>query len=128
MENKNKKGNFIVFQFKIFNALDEQKAFSRNRFDVRLKDGYFEELILDPDVKSKDLLHNDHILLFIDPKPRAVYGGLCSSDDPLDYLPPMRILRCPSCGSSEIAIRKEEDPLCLRCGYSGEDFRTNYPM
>jgi len=154
--------NFIVFQFKDFNALDEQKAFK-----IRLNSGgrgeYFEELILDPDVKSKDLLHNDHILLFIDPQhfnewlwegcnttaraksvaakialpirekygtnlPRALIGTLSSSDDPLDYLPPMSILRCPSCGSNKIKIRKEEYPLCLRCGYSSGDFRSNYPM
>ncbi len=158
--------NFIVFQFKVFNALDEQKAVK-----IRLNSGgrgeYFEELILDPDVKSKDLLHNDHILLFIDPQHfkewlwegcntttkaksiaakialpiREKYGTNLprasiildlslpsSSDDPLAFFPPMSILRCPSCGSNKIKIRKEEYPLCLRCGYSSGDFRSNYPM
>ncbi len=154
--------NFIVFQFKVFNALDEQKAFKIGR-DPR---GYFEELILDPDVKSKDLLHNDHILLFIDPQHfnewlwegcnttakaksiaakialpiREKYGTNLSrasiilnnelpfSNDPLAFFPPMSILRCPLCGSNKIAIRKEEYPLCLKCGYSRGDFRSNYPM
>ena len=158
--------NFIVFQFKDFNVLDEQNAFSKFRLDPRGMGGYFEELILDPDVKSKDLLHNDHILLFIDPKhfnewlwegcnttarakslaaklalpireqigtnlPRAsiILDNLLpfSLDDPLKYFPPMSILRCPSCGSNKIKIRKEEFPLCLRCGYSRGDFRSNYP-
>ena len=151
--------NFIVFQFKVFNALDEQKAF---KIGLDPSGGYFEELILDPDVKSKDLLHNDHILLFIDPQhfkewlwvgcnttpraksiadkmalpirekygtnlPRALIGTLSSSDDPLAYFPPMSILRCPSCGFNIIEIRKEEHPLCLKCGYSSGDFRSNYP-
>lgn len=158
--------NFIVFQFKVFNELDEQKAFSLIRLDRRRRGGYFEELILDPDVKSKDLLHNDHILLFIDPQHfkewlwegcnttakaksnaakialpiREKYGTNLprasiildnelpfSLDDPLIYFPPMSILRCPSCGSNKIKIRKEEYPLCLRCGYSRGDFRSNYP-
>jgi len=154
--------NFIVFQFNVFNALDEQKAFKIRR-NSGGRGEYFEELILDPDVKSKDLLHNDHILLFIDPQhfnewlwegcnttakaksvatkialpirekygtnlPRALIGTLSSSDDPLDYFPPMSILRCPLCGSNKIKIRKEEYPLCLRCGYSRGDFRSNYPM
>lgn len=140
--------NFIVYQF---NDL-----------------GYLEELVLDPKVKSKDLLDNDRIFLFIDPKqfkewlwvgcnttPRAKsiadkmalpireqYGtnlpkGVIpyiytinfslSWDDPLKYLPPMSILRCPSCGFNIIEIRKEEHPLCLKCGYSGGDFLSNYP-
>ena len=156
--------NFIVFQFKVFNALDEQKAF-KIRLHSRGRDEYFEELILDPDVKSKDLLHNDHILLFIDPQhfnewlwegcnttvraksiaaklalpirekygtnlPRAsiiLDNELPFSLDPLAYFPPMSILRCPSCRSNKIKIRKEEYPLCLRCGYSSGDFRSNYP-
>ena len=159
--------NFIVFQFKVFNALDEQKAFSLIRLDRRRRGGYFEELILDPDVKSKDLLHNDHILLFIDLQHfkewlwegcnttaraksvatkialpiREKYGTNLprasiildlklpsSSDDPLAFFPPMSILRCRLCGSTEIKIRKEEYPLCLRCGYSRGDFKSNYPM
>lgn len=159
--------NFIVFQFKVFNALDEQKAFKIGLYP-RGRGRYFEELILDPDVKSKDLLHNDHILLFIDPQhfkewlwvgcnttPRAksiadklalpirekygtnlprglipyIYSGgfSLSWDDPLKYFPPMSILRCPSCGFNIIEIRKEEHPLCLKCGYSSGDFRSNYP-
>ena len=154
--------NFIVFQFKVFNALDEQKAFLKIRLDPRGRGGYFEELILDPDVKSKDLLHNDHILLFIDPQhfkewlwegcnttvraspiaaklalpirekygtnlPRGLIARIGFSDDPLKYIPPMSILRCSSCGSNKIMIRKEEHPLCVRCGYSGGDFISNYP-
>ena len=156
--------NFIVFQFKDFNALDEQKAF-KIRLNSGGRGGYFEELILDPDVKSKDLLDNDLILLFVDPQhfnewlwegcnttvraspiaaklalpirekygtnlPRAsiiLDNRLPFSLDPLAYFPPMSILRCPSCRSNKIKIRKEEHPLCLRCGYSSGDFISNYP-
>ena len=143
MENKTKKGNFIVFQFKVFNALDEQKAFLKIRLDPRERFGYFEELILDPDIKSKDLLDNDQILLFVNPQHfkawlwegcnttermrsvaekmslpiREKYG----TDLPrgiIPYInlnlrhhipqPPLTILRCRSCGSKKIKIRKEE--------------------
>ena len=163
MENKNKNRNFIVFQFNVRTLLDEQKAILNKGYeDLWENFGYFEELVLDPEVKSKDLLDNDLILLFVDPQhfkawlwedcntttrmkavaekksllirekygtdlPKGVIPYFYGNLKPHIPRPPLTILRCPSCGSKKIKIRKEEYPLCVRCGYSGGDFMSSYP-
>ncbi len=165
MENKTKKRDFIIFQFqfKAFNVLDERKeVISEIYVDSWGKFGYFERLVLDPDVKSKDLLDNEQILLFVAPQefkawlwegvntteemgalaekrslsireyygtdlPRGATPYIVGRSGPTIPQPPLSILRCIKCGYNKIEIRKEEHPLCVRCGYSGGDFRSSYP-
>jgi hypothetical protein len=76
MENKKKKREFIVFQFqfKVLNLFGERREII-TKFNMHSwgKLGYFEKLDFDPDVKSKDLLDNDQILLFVAPQEYKVW-------------------------------------------------------